>query len=75
MPALAEIPYINTAAKVALPLPSREHTPKVRLILIKRNIESFPHSLLLHYEFRQEKLAMSSAHVVATLLSTLELPG
>lgn len=75
MPTLAGIPYINTVAKVALPLPSREHTPKVRLIFIRGNIESFSHSVLLYNEVRQEKLEVSSAHVAATLLSTLELPG
>lgn len=57
---------------MALSLPSREHTPKV---FIKGNTESSPYSVLLYLEVRQEKLPMSSAHVAATLLSTLELPG
>lgn len=67
---LLGIPYRNTAAKAAsqwhcLSSP-REHTTRVRLIFIEWRVESLHKSLLLHYEVRQSKLAMSSAHTIAT---------
>lgn len=41
MPTLAGTPYINTGIKVALLLPSREHTPKVRRTLTASLIQCF----------------------------------
>lgn len=68
---LVGIPYGNTAAKAAgqqhcLSSPGKR-TTKVRLVFIERRVESLCKSLVLRYNIRQSKLAMSSAPVTATL--------
>lgn len=73
---LVEIPYKKHCSQrslpVALPFLSRgaHHQGKAYL----HRIESLHNPLVLHYEVRQSKLAVSSAHVVATLAFKFGVP-